>query len=378
MWTPVCRRCEIQNPKTWSRCPHCGGVQVLNGSPAFDGPSDGRGLWRLRNLVPQMEHEISLGEGSTPLIRCANLAAELGIADVMVKNESVNPTLSFKDRAMALGVSLARDVGSPGVVAASTGNTAVSAAAYAARAQLKCQIYCAASAAREIDAKLACANAYGATIETIKGDYSSAHLAAHAMERHGWMPLTTTFRNPYLAEAYRTITVELFEQLNGDIPDWVLVPVGAGPLLVGIYHGFQVLAAANRVAAPPRLAAVQSDACAPLVDAWLKHSPITAAVTGSTVAGAIADPLRGYEDEGQLTLEAVDASGGLARSVSDQEIVRATRDMTRMEGLMVDPAAAAPVAALSNLIEEGTIHSSARVAVVATGHGAVDHTLGAS
>ncbi len=334
--------------------------------------SGGRGLWRFQDLLPPTEHRITLGEAGTPLISCADLAERIGVAELLVKNETVNPTLSFKDRAMALGVSLAQDVGARGVVAASTGNTAVSAAAYAARAHLEARIFCGTDAARQARTKLSSASTYGATVETVGGDYSSAHEAASALEADGWMPLTTTFRNPYLTEAYRTVAFELYEQTGGQIPEWIVIPVGAGPLLVGLFHGFRALAATNTIATIPRLVAVQADACAPLVTAWTHNGPIEPVDPGPTVASAIADPLRGYEDEGRLTLEAIQDSRGLATSVSDSEILEAVRAIAHREGLLLESAAAAPIAAITTLIGNSTISSNARVAVLATGHGAVE------
>src|SRR5690606_6107968 len=254
VWTPVCRACGARNPGTWSRCPACGGVQVLDGPRVAPAPSDGGGVWRFRDALPPVRHEVTMGEGGTPLVPCARLAARTGVAEVLVESETVNPTLSFKDRAMALGVSLARDAGAPGVVAASTGNTAVSAAAYAARAELPCRLYCAAAAAGS--AKLRIAAAYGATVEPVDGDFSSAHAAAAGLEADGWFPLTTTFRNPYLAAAHRTVALEIYEQTGWSVPDWVLVPVGAGPLLVGAYEGFCALVDAGRIPRPPRMVAV--------------------------------------------------------------------------------------------------------------------------
>lgn len=184
-WTPVCCRCGQGNPGTFSRCPACNGVQVLNDPMIFEDPSGGMGLWRFQKLGPPAEQRITLGEAGTPLISCTDLAERTGVAELLVKNETVNPTLSFKDRAMALGVSLTRDAGARGVVAASTGNTAVSAAAYAARVHLQCRIYCGTDAAARARTKLASARAYGATVETVGGDYSSAHEAACALEDEG-------------------------------------------------------------------------------------------------------------------------------------------------------------------------------------------------
>lgn len=366
-WTPECRACGSANPGTWSRCPGCGGVQVLAPPATPPGGPDpyAEGVWRHRAALPPVPVEISLGEGGTPLIPCPRLGPR-----VLVKNEAANPTLSFKDRAMALGVSHALALSSrpdavlrgvrAGVVAASTGNTAVSAAAYAARAGLACRVVCAEAAAD--GAKVALARAFGAEVHAVDGDFSAAHAAAAAMEADGWYPLTTTFRNPYLTEAHRTIAYEIAARIG--VPDWILVPVGAGPLLVGLHHGFQALG--GRI---PRLVAVQAQACAPLATAWTSGAPIGTVRPEPTVAEAIADPLRGYEDEGALTLEAVRDSGGTAIAVPDPEIAAATARLAR-EGLSLEPAAAAPLAALNALTATGAIPPDATVVLLATGHGA--------
>lgn len=351
-WTPVCRSCGRDNPGTWSRCPACGGVQVLSApADASLAPDpDADGLWRYRAALPPVPSEISLGEGGTPLIDCPRLG-------VYVKNETVNPTLSFKDRAMALGLSHARALGVRGVVAASTGNTAVSAAAYAARAGLPCRVVCAERAAD--GPKPAIARSLGAEVHAVAGDFSAAYAAAAEMEADGWYPLTTTFRNPYLTEAHRTIAYEIHARIG--TPDWVLVPVGAGPLLAGIRHGFRALGGPM-----PRLVAVQAAACAPLATAWATGAPVTAARPEPTVAEAIADPLRGYEDEGALTLDAVRESGGTVVAVPDAEIRTAVARFARQEGLSLEAAAAAPLAALERL----PVAPDARVVLLATGHGA--------
>lgn len=359
-WIPECTRCRRPNPHSWSRCPACGGVQLVGSTSAWDADTLelAEGIWRHRPTLPPVGQEISLGEGNTPLVSFPRFARELGIAEVLVKNESVNPTLSFKDRAMALGVSLAVDFAAHGVVAASTGNTAASAAAYAARAGLPCRIRCAAGAAGSH--KLRTARAFGARIETVDGDFSDAHAAAAGLESSNWFPLTTTFRNPYLVDAHRTVAAELAVQA-GRVPDWVFVPVGAGPLLVGTHRGFGPRA--------PRMVAVQAEACAPLVQAWHDGCDPVAVQPQATVAEAIADPLRGYTDEGALTLRTIAESGGEAVSVTDEEIMDATRNLAG-GGLLVEPAAAAPLAALRRLVADGTVTSQACVVLLVTGHGA--------
>ncbi|MQA77136.1 MAG: pyridoxal-phosphate dependent enzyme [Streptosporangiales bacterium] len=369
-WAAPCTSCG-RDEGGWSRCRACAGVRAADGAAA-PGAGVGVGVWRHRAWLPPVETEVSLGEGGTPLLRCDRSAARAGVSRLWVKNECVNPTLSFKDRAMALGVSLALDAGARGVVAASTGNTASSAASYAARAGLPCRVVCAESAAG--GPKLAAAAAAGARVEPVAGDFSTAYAVATRSEADGWYPLTTTFRNPWITAAHRGVAVELVEhaeRTGAAVPDWVVVPVGAGPLLVGIHDGFRALLAAGRLSRLPRLVAVQAAACAPLAAAWRDGAEsVTALPAGHTVAEAIADPMRGYEDEGALTLAAVRDSGGTVVAVPDADIVAARDDLARDEGLLVEPAAAAPLAALRRLLADGTVPASGDVVLVATGHGA--------
>lgn len=375
-WSLTCRSCgALYGFEALFRCPACHGVLIAN-APDPDPETmrrmlneAGENLWHYRSVLPVMGNGVSLGEGETPLLRCFTLRDELEVAELFIKNETVNPTLSFKDRATSLGVTLARRFGAPGVVAASTGNTAVSAAAYAARAGFPCRLFCARDAVES--EKIMMARKFGAEVHPVEGDFSSAHAAVAHDEDSGWFTLTTTYRNPYLAEAHRTVAFELFRQTEGRLPDWILVPVGAGPLLYGIFRGFVLLRDVGIVDRVPRLVAVQADACRPIVDAWNRGSDVVAAgVSRCTVAGAIADPLRGYEDEGAVTLDALRDSNGVAVSVSEDEIVTGTREFATQEGVILEPAAASTLPALRRLLANGTIPRESRVVVLATGHGA--------
>ncbi|PSK89694.1 threonine synthase [Murinocardiopsis flavida] len=372
-WTLHCAACGGAEPGGGGfRCPACGGVRRAEPPPGSAVPADSGapGMWRYRSALPPVPAPVTMDEGGTPLLDRPALAERFGVAALAVKDETRNPTLSFKDRAMSLGVSLAAGVpGLPGVVAASTGNTAVSAAAYAALAGVPCRLVCAEAAAG--GAKLRIARALGAEVRAVPGDFSAAHRAAAALEEAGWYTLTTTFRNPFLAEAHRSVAFEIAAQTLGRPPGWVLVPVGAGPLLWGIHQGFAALHAGGLLDAVPRMVAVQAAACAPIVRAFDEGAAEPApADPGPTSAGAIADPLRGYTDEGALTLRAVRASGGAAVAVDDTAIEDAMRVAARACGLLLEPAAAAPLAAVAALRRSGAMPPGAEVAVLATGHGA--------
>jgi threonine synthase len=279
---------------------------------------------------------------------------------VHVKLESLNPSLSFKDRAMALAASAALDLGLDGLVLASTGNAAVSAATYAAAAGLRCRVFCASGS--NAGTKLDTARAHGAEVELVDGHYSDAYAAGTRAEGEGWLNVTTTYRNPLLTEAYRPVAAELVADLGG-VPASVVVPVGAGPLLRGIWLGFTDLLEAGLITTLPRMIGVQAAACAPLARAWAAtdwesslREPLT---VEPTAAAAIADSLRGYEDEGLLTLAVARDSGGAIVAVPEEEIAEAG-DVLARRGIFVEPAAAAAVAALP---------PGPAVAVL-TGHGA--------
>ena len=371
-YTVRCAECGSAAELPAYRCARCGGPVVLDPAPV--GPDDVRadrsrtGVWRRAALLPRTAHAVTLGEGATPLLPLTGLLGDR--VRVWAKVEALNPTLSFKDRAMALAASVALDLGLPGLVLASTGNAAVSAAAYAAAAGLPCRVLCGTGSRAGL--KLAAAAAHGADVGLVEGDYSSAYARAVRAEDEGWFNVTTTYRNPVLAEAYRAMALELLDDL-GSVPDVVVVPVGAGPLLRGLLGGFADAVAAGVATRTPRLVGVQARACAPLARAW-RHGDWAASLAvpppvQPTRAGAIADSLRGYEREGLLTLGAVRDSGGTVVDVGEDDLARATAALAG-RGLLVEPAAAAALAALDDAEVAALVPDGGSAVAVLTGHGA--------
>lgn len=369
-----CAECHAAAALPSYRCTSCGGPLVVEPAALLPGGlSDvppGHGIWRYSAVLPRTTHAVSLGEAGTPLIPLVVDGGGDSTWRVHGKLESLNPTLSFKDRGMALAASVALDLGLPGLMLASTGNAAVSAAAYAAAAGLPCRVFCGTDSRASL--KLAAAAAHGAQVELVNGDYSAAYAKAVTQESGGWFNVTTTYRNPLLAEAYRGMAVEIRHQL-GHVPDVVVVPIGAGPLLRALLGGFRDLVAAGVDERVPRLVGVQAEACAPLARAW-RSADWRASLTepspvGRTVAGAIADSLRGYEREGLLTLAAVRESAGTVIAIGEDRIISTTQELAR-RGLLVEPAAAAAVAALSAPTLADLVPEGASVIVVLTGHGA--------
>ncbi|MGJ4844731.1 pyridoxal-phosphate dependent enzyme [Leifsonia sp. Le1] len=333
-------------------------------APTWDASAPG--IWRRAALFPPVTARVSLGEGETPLLDWPGSDGR-----VLLKLEGANPTLSFKDRAMALAASFAVDGGYEGMVVASTGNAAASASAYAARAGLRCRVIVGSES--NAAAKLRACRAYGAEVTEVAGDYSAAYAAALAAEGDGWLNVSTTFRNPVPAEAYRGVAFELTEQLGG-VPEAVCIPIGAGPLLRGIERGFSDVTAARGGGVAPRLIGVQARAVSPIVAAWeaSADSPSAweAALTThrtdwqQTAATAIADPLRGYERQGMLTLSAIRATRGSAIALDEREITEATTRL-RTAGLWVEPSSAIALVAA----ERAARTADGPVVAVLTGHG---------
>jgi threonine synthase len=348
-------------------CPVCGSSLLVAYAGTYELPNGvvDEGIWRYRRFLPVSadSEPVTLGEGATATLQTRRLDPSGGL---LLKNETVNPTGSFKDRPVAVAATVARELGLSGLVCASTGNTGVAVAAYAARAGLPaaCVVPEATPAA-----KTAQIGAVGARIVRVRGNYSDAYALARAAESYGWANLTSTYINPYMLEGDKTVAYEIFEQLGERIPDWVVVPVGAGPLLAAIHKGFEELGVSG-----PRMVAAQAAACAPVVSAFESGAKEVSEWEHSveTAASSIADPLRGYPEDGTRTLSVVRQSGGTAIAVSEGETREATIDLARSEGLLVEPGAAVAVAAYRKLAAQAVISRGERAVVVLTGHGLKD------
>lgn len=358
------------------RCEACGNSLIVEYDYnrifcefSFENAGMDSGIWRFKPLFPVEPNvdPVTLGEGSTPLLRANRLESALSLANVFLKNETVNPTLSFKDRALSVALTVAGQFGAEAVVTASTGNTGVSAAAYAAKSGLPCTLFVPDSTPR---AKLAAMERYGAILHQIDGTFSDAYLMAKDMaERNHWFNLTSTFLNPFAVEGHKTLAYELVEQLNG-VPDWVIIPIGAGPLLVSVYRGFQELRLAGRIHTMPRLVGVQAAGCAPIARAFAQgKTEVNPWETPETVLSAIADPLSTYPADGSRTLKVIRESGGQVVGAPDEAVLKDQEWLTIQEGLYVENASAATLTALKILLKQGVVTESDSVVLVLTGHG---------
>jgi threonine synthase len=351
----------------------CGGLlEAFQEAPVVDREtlsSRPQGVWRYREFLPLREGAriISLGEGGTPLYRAENLAAQLGMEEVFIKNEGANPTGSFKDRGMTVGVTWAMGLGSKAVGCASTGNTSASLAAYAAKAGIKCVVLL--PSGKIALGKLAQAILHGAVVVGIKGNFDIAlKLVRQASEEFNIYLLNSI--NPWRLEGQKTEAYEIAEQLGYEPPDAVVVPMGNCGNISAIWKGFQEFMEAGLTEDVPRMIGIQAQGAAPVVEAFRKgRESIEPLSTPETIATAIRI---GAPVNAPKALRAIRESQGHAETVSDAEITEAQRMLARWEGIGVEPASAASVAGLRRLRDTGVIGEDERVVCVTTGHALKD------
>jgi threonine synthase len=301
---------------------------------------------------------VTLDEGGTPLVRCDRLAAWAGVRELRVKVEGANPTGSFKDRGMTVGVTLARALGARALGCASTGNTSASLAAYGARAGLPTNVLV--PAGKIAAGKMAQALAFGARVVEVEGGFDEAMALIEQMSADGSVYLLNSL-NPLRLEGQKTL---LFEVLEAMTPDRVVFPVGNGGNISAAHKAIREANATGLSRARPMLTGIQAEGAAPLVSG--SYQPVERA---ETVATAIRI---GHPVNADKALRAVKETGGAFAKVSDALILDAQRRMAREEGLFVEPASAAPLAGLKTLVDSGVVSRSESVVLVATGNGMKD------
>jgi threonine synthase len=307
--------------------------------------------------LPEGVHPISLLEGNTPLIPMPRLAQELGVGALLVKFEGLNPTGSFKDRGMTTAVSEAIHRGATSVICASTGNTAASAAAYAARAGVRCLVLI--PEGKVAAGKLAGAVAYGAHVVQIEGSFDDALALVRDIADRKAIALVNSI-NPFRLEGQKTAAFEICDVL-GRAPAWLALPVGNAGNITAYWMGFRQYQQEKETGLP-KLLGVQAEGAAPLVLGRAVENPETVAT-----AIRIGRPARGEQ-----ALQAAEESGGRIVAVPDEAILAAQRDLAS-EGLWVEPASAAGVAGLRQEVASGRISLDGKTAVcVCTGHGLKD------
>lgn len=332
--------------------------------------TDLTGMWRYKAFLPVEDKKniVTLGEGMTALVRAERIYRDLGIENLYVKNEFSNPTASFKDRPTSVGISVAKEGGADTVAVASTGNAGVAVAAYAAKAGMK-SIVCAPK--NTAKGKIAQLLAYGANIFYVDGNYSDCFgMVKEACAEYGYVNLTSTYVNPYTVEADKTVAYELYEQLGGRVPEWIVVPIGTGPLLSGVWRGYQELKALGFIDKLPRMVGVQAANCSPIAKAFYDHQEVRSETeTEYTIAGGIADQLVGYEKDGEFTIRQIRESGGDCIMLTEEELFKCWHELCFKEGVFSEPAGAAAVGAVRKLCANPAFHKDDVIVSLVTAHG---------
>ena len=328
-------------------------------------------MWRYRPLLPVEESSPAppLRVGWSPLYRAERLAAELGLKALWIKDDGLNPTASLKDRASALAVVKAREAGADTIACSSTGNAASSLAGNAAAAGLSTYIFVPSRAPK---GKVAQLRVFGATVISVEGSYEDTfELSKAAIERWGWYNRNAAI-NPYLSEGKKTVTLEILEQLNWQVPDYIALSVGDGCTIAGAWKGLKDLYAAGFIDRLPRLISVQAEGCCPINRAIQTGTPWSP-MEENTLADSIAVGVPRNPDK---ALNAIRESDGVAVNVSDGEILEAMRLLGRTQGVFGEPAGVTGTAGVKKALELGLIPSDATVVSIVTGNGLKDVASG--
>jgi len=324
-------------------------------------------IWRYAPLLPVAdEAPIDLGTGCTPLVRADRLAAELGLGELWIKNDTTNPTGSFKDRVVSVALTKARQLGFKVVACASTGNLANSVAAHAARAGMVSVVFI----PHDLEAaKVVTTAVYGGHVVAVEGTYDDVNrLCAELTSEHpAWAFVNVNVRT-YYAEGSKTLAFEVAEQLGWQAPDHVVVPVASGSQLVKVARGFAELHEVGLLDEAPhvRVSGAQAAGCAPVATAFAEGTDAIRPVRPKTIAKSLAI---GNPADGWYALKTVRDSGGSFASVTDDEIVDGIRLLARTEGIFAETAGGVTIATLAKLAREGVVRADERVVAYVTGHG---------
>jgi threonine synthase len=324
-------------------------------------------IWRYADLLPAAaEGAVSLGAGFTPLVRADRLAAELGLGEVWIKNDTLNPTGSFKDRVVSVALTKAQELGFKVAAAASTGNLANSVAAHAAHAGMESVVFIPA----DLEAgKVVTTAVFGGRLIAVDGTYDEVNrlCAELAGDRPSWAFVNVNVRT-YYAEGSKTLAFEVAEQLGWQAPDHVVVPVASGSQLTKVAKGFRELFTVGLLDEEPhvRVSGAQAVGCSPVAAAFAAGQDVIRPVRPDTIAKslAIGDPA-----DGVYALDEVRTSGGAFGAVTDDDIIAGIRLLARTEGIFAETAGGVTIATLAQLADSGVIRPDERVVAYVTGNG---------
>ncbi len=323
--------------------------------------------WRYLPLLPVEPGTIRppLRVGGTPVYQNRVLGSELGLTEIWIKDDGLNPTGSLKDRASSLAVVKAKEAGKKIVACSSTGNAASSLAGNAAASGLKAVIFV---PKRAPSGKVAQLMIFGALVISVQGSYSEAYdLSASSIKRWNWYNRNAAI-NPYLMEGKKTAVLELAEQLDWKMPDWIVLTVGDGCTIAGAGKALQDLQELGFIANKPRLLGVQAEGCAPITRAWKQKEPLQVCAEGS-LADSIAV---GNPRNWKKAIRAIKATEGAMVNVPDEEILEMMRVLGRKSGIFGEPAGVAGLAGIKRAVRKGIIGKRQKVAVIITGNGLKD------
>lgn len=324
-------------------------------------------LWRYEEVLPvdHKSNRLTLGEGMTPLLKAERLGKQMGMLNLYIKDESLNPTASFKARGMAVAVSMAKELGVKKLAVPSAGNAAGALAAYAAKAGLEAFIFMPSDTPK---ANIIECRQTGAHVTLIDGLITDCgRIVSDRKQAEGWFDVST-LKEPYRVEGKKTMGYELAEQFCWALPDVILYPTGGGTGLIGMWKAFDEMERMGWIdSRRPRMVTVQAEGCAPIVQAFASGSLSSAEIVDAhTVASGLRVP-RAIGDF--MMLDILRQSGGNAVAVSDEELLAAIKEIGAAEGIFVAPEGGACLSALKQLIERGEVSRDERVVLFNTGSG---------
>jgi threonine synthase len=377
-----CVRCTARYPTSHfaEDCPACRPTVRSNLSVVYDaslskrrdrpGQRSGPGLWRFGDVMPVQEaNAVTLGEGQSPLHHLGRVGKSLGLSSLFGKDETRNPTGSFKDRLACMAISAAKEMGANTIVSSSSGNAGAAAAAYAAKAGLPCVIFTFKGTAGAMVSQM---RAYGATVVAVENKADRWVLMEHAVKRYGWFPTSPFFgpvvgSNPFGIEGYKTLAYEIAEQMNWQVPDWCVLPVCYGDALVGMWRGFQDMMAFGWTDRMPRM--VAAEIYGSLGAALSQGTDLVPEMPKTHDTAAISIGATRATFQG---LDILRRGNGIAMSIGNDAMLRWQSELASKEGLYVEPTSAVPLAAIERLREDRRIGERDTVVALFTASGLKD------
>ena len=370
-----CRECGTRYPvEALTICEECfGPLEPAYDLAAIDGvdfrkyaEASAPSLWRYESLLPGGPHvpRVDLGAGFTTLRRAGNLAERLGLDTLWVKDDSVNPSNSFKDRVVSVAITMARAFGFEAISCASTGNLANATAAHAAKAGMPCYVFVPEDLER---AKILSTEAYGAKVVAVKGNYDAVNrLCSEVAEALPWAFVNVNMR-PYYAEGSKSLGFEVAEQLGWRLPDHVVVPIASGALMTKIHRAFRELVAVGAVEDKPyRISGAQPEGCAPVATAFKEDASEVRPVKPDTIARSLAI---GNPADGWYAIQTARQTGGAIEWCTEREVVEGITLLAETEGVFTETAGGVTIANLRRLAEQGVIRPEEETVALVTGNG---------